>query len=649
MIIKSVCVQNFRCVNDETLSCEKLTALVGRNGAGKSSFLRAIDMFYNANARYTEEDFYAQDTLQDIAITLTFSHLTKDETTLFQKYIESNELTVQKVMGWPAGRGNQKYYGTSLQNPEFAAFRIATGPNMRSEYNKLRGQEKYTTLPQYTNRDEAEEALSTWETANPALCMRKRDDGQFFGFKEVGEAHLERHTRFLFVPAVREASDDATEGRGSILTDIMDLVVRSVLSHREEIRLLEEETQKKYDELFDPSKIIELQNLGKEMTNTLKTYVPDASIELKWIIGEGIEVPMPTADVKLVEDEYASSVSRTGHGLQRAFILTMLQHLARAQMSAIEGENESEDGITPLTVRMPNLILGIEEPELYQHPNRQRHLSKILLQLALGSIKGVAEQTQVIYSTHSPLFVDIDRFNNIRVLRKEPGEQGKPRRTKVFSTTLDEVAKVIEKAEDKPDGTYRGDTLPPRLLTLMTPWMNESFFADVAVFVEGEEDRAAIIGTAYATKQDLESMGITIIPCNGKGNLHKPIAILNKLHIPAYAIWDSDEGKKGSKPESNYRLLRLFGESVEDWPERITDRFACFRCNMTTTLCEEIGQPLYDELLESCCERLCFPEKEHAVKNPIVIKEILEEARRQGKSSKSLDMIISQIVAVPRW
>lgn len=648
MIIKSVGVKNFRCVSDETLSCDKLTALVGRNGAGKSSFLRAIDMFYNANARYTDEDFYAHDTSQDIAITVTFSHLTKDETILFQKYIENDELTVQKLMGWPAGRGNQKYYGTSLQNPEFAAFRSATAQNLRSEYNKIRGQEKYTTLPLYTNRDEAEAALSTWEANNPALCVRQRDDGQFFGFKEVGGAHLERNTRFLFIPPVREAADDATEGRGSVLTDIMDLVVRSVLLQREEIRLLEEETQKKYDELFDPSKITELQSLGEELTSTLKTYVPDASVELTWVSGEGIEVPMPTADVRLVEDEYASSVSRTGHGLQRAFILTMLQHLARAQMSTMEGGGESDDGIIPPAVRMPNLILGIEEPELYQHPNRQRHLSKILLQLAMGSIMGVAEQTQIIYSTHSPLFVDIDRFHNLRVLRKEPGEQGKPRRTRVFSTTLDEVSKLIEKADDKPDGTYRGDTLPPRLLALMTPWMNEAFFADVAVFVEGEEDRAAIIGTAYAKNLDLESMGITIIPCNGKGNIHKPIAILNRLHISTYAIWDSDEGKKGSKPEANHRLLRLFGESVEDWPDRITDRFACFRCNMTTTLCVEIGQPLYDELLESCCERLCLPEKEHAIKNPIVIKEILEEARRQGKFSKTLDTIISKIVAVPR-
>lgn len=627
------------------MTCDQLTALVGPNGSGKSSFLRALTAFYDANTRYTEEDFYAQDVTQDILITVTFSSLTKDENKLFQKYVEGGELTIEKVMRWPAARGNQKYYGTSLRSPEFTSFRAATGGNIRVEYNKLRESDKYSTLPQYTNKEEAEKALSDWETSHPDSCVRQRDDGQFFGFKEVGESHLERYTRFLFVPAVREASEDATEGKGSILTDIMDLVVRSVLSQREDIKNLQEETQKKYEELFDTSKIPELQSLGEELTNTLKLYVPDAGVELTWISGEGIEVPMPRANVKLVEDEYASSVSRTGHGLQRAFILTMLQHLARAQVPTLDVKEESRTDEEKTALTMPNLILGVEEPELYQHPNRQRHLAKILLKLAQGSIRGVAEQAQVIYSTHSPLFVGIDRFHSLRVLHKEPGENGKPKRTKVLSTTFDEVARIIEKADDKPEGTYTGDTLKARLHTLMTPWMNEGFFADIAVLVEGEEDRAAIIGAAYAINLDLESIGATIIPCNGKNNLDKPVAIFSKLQIPTYVIWDSDKGEGDANPRDNHRLLRLFNQTINDWPDMITDQFACFEQNLTMTLCNEIGQSLYDDVLNSCCERLCLGKRRYAVKNPVVIQEILSEAQKQGKSCETLTAIINRIVA----
>ena len=44
MIIKSVRESNLRSLLEETLNCESLTALVGPVGAGKSPFLRALDI-----------------------------------------------------------------------------------------------------------------------------------------------------------------------------------------------------------------------------------------------------------------------------------------------------------------------------------------------------------------------------------------------------------------------------------------------------------------------------------------------------------------------------------------------------------------------------------------------------------------------------
>jgi AAA15 family ATPase/GTPase len=70
MILTSVHVKNFRSILEETLSCDSLTALVGRNGAGKSSFLRAMELFYDPAAKVALEDFYAEDTSQDIEIAL---------------------------------------------------------------------------------------------------------------------------------------------------------------------------------------------------------------------------------------------------------------------------------------------------------------------------------------------------------------------------------------------------------------------------------------------------------------------------------------------------------------------------------------------------------------------------------------------------
>jgi putative ATP-dependent endonuclease of OLD family len=644
MIINSISVQNFRCIHDETLPCEQLTALIGQNGSGKSSFLRALDMFYTPSARYTEDDFYDRDTTQDIIITITFTDLTKDEKKLFQKYVEGGKLTVEKEMKWPPSKGNQKYYGTSLQNPEFDSFRSATGANLRIEYNKLR-EDKYSDLSEYTNKDDAKKALQTWEESHPDQCLRRRDEGQFFGFKEVGEAHLERFTRFIPIPAVRDASEDAAEGKGTPLTEIMDLVVRSVLAQRKEIIELQEGTQKQYEQIVDPTKLAELQTLEQDLSDTLKTYVPDAGVKLTWLTGAVIEIPMPRADIKLVEDEYPSSVERTGHGLQRAFILTMLQHLVVAQVPVQEdmGDKENEMDEVPTeqpSLKVPNLIMGIEVPELYQHPNRQRHLSKILLKLASGSIKGVADRTQIIYATHSPLFVDIERFDKVRVLKKVREKTNRPKETKIFCTNLDEVAEIIEIARERPQ---TGTTLEPRIQTLMTPWMNEGFFADVVVLVEGESDRAAILEIATTLCPNLEGIGISVIPCMSKNNLAKPTAIFKKLEISVYVIWDSDYGNNNAK-RINHILLRLFGQPTEDWPEKVTGQFTCFKQNLTETLRSELGENLFDSTLETLRSRLYLDRD--AVKNPQVIQEIIKEAQKQGKSSKTLEKIISKIVAL---
>ena len=127
--------------------------------------------------------------------------------------------------------------------------------------------------------------------------------------------------------------------------------------------------------------------------------------------------------------------------------ITMLQHLDAVRYTEPASENgpsevtESDSEI--VSAQLPNLVLAIEEPELYQHPSRQRHLASVLLNLAIGVIPGVAESTQVVYATHSPLFVGLDRFDQIRVLRKVPQGEDKPKATRINRTDMKAVAEEL--------------------------------------------------------------------------------------------------------------------------------------------------------------------------------------------------------------
>ena len=657
MIIESVRLQNFRCVKDETLSCNELTALVGANGCGKSSFLRALELFYSSSPKLQTEDCYNEQDRDEVVITVSYTALSDGAKEHFHAYLQNGRLSVACVLLVVNGKTVCTYHGTTLQCPEFEGIREGLlvkdrGATARAEYNKVCSKSDYSALTPWPNLGSVDENLRKWESEHPDMCVRARDNGQFFGFKEVGTGYLGQYSRFLFIPAVRDASDDAEEGRGSVISDLMDLVVRSVLSNKESVRALKDQTQTKYREVLDPSKMDELNQLSRNLTKTLKVFVPNSEVSLGWLPLVEIEIPMPKANVKLVEDGYKAGVSRTGHGLQRAFILTMLQHLALARSTPVD---ETKDAAKQL----PDLVLAIEEPELYQHPNRQRHFARVLRELATGSIPGVAERTQILYGTHSPLFVGIDRIEEIRLLRKYTAKVDEPKVARISLVTLSEVAEQTWLASGAEGEKFSADTLLPRLQAIMTPWMNEGFFADVVVLVEGEDDRSAIMATARALDKDLEGNGISVIPCSGKTNIDRPFIIFSKLGIPAYVIWDGDAGigetegvcekclrplDKKPDPKDNRVLLRLVGGDEQDWPEAVTSKYACFSQNLETTMRNEIGSEVFDKELDAHQKEYGIRRRNHAIKNPTLLARVLTSCQKAGHESSTLRKIVEEIL-----
>lgn len=649
MKLKSVHVKNFRSIRDERIDCDDLTLLVGRNGAGKSSFLRALEVFYEPKAIVSIEDFYAADLSLEIEIAVTFADLESAEKSQFSPYLDGEYLVVARVFAAGAKKSGS-YHGMRLLNPAFDVVRTADGKKeMNAKYKELREQLEYSGLPAVKNADDALIELKSWEASNPDVCVRQRDDGQFFGFAEVGQGYLGRFTRFIRIPAVRDASDEATEGKGSCVTEIMDLVVRNAVAARTDFLKLKEDTQKRFGEIMDPTQLKELSELESQLSSTLKFYAPEANLTLKWAQLGNVAFPLPAAEIKLHEDGYACSVQRTGHGLQRSLILTMLQHLVAARRSESEKANVSGGG-QPNTkapdVQLPGLVLAIEEPELYQHPSRQRHLAAILLQLAKGSIPGVARRTQVLYTTHSPLFVGLDRFDQIRLLRKLDESPNKPRVTKAIKAVMEEVAEEIWVAAGKVGPKYTADSLRPRLQALMTPWMNEGFFADVAVLVEGEDDRAALLGVAASMGHNLDAVGIAVIPCVGKTNLDRPLVIFRQLGIPTYVVWDGDEGKKDPKPELNRRLLSLLSLPVEDWPSAVGERHACFKIDLESTLSKEIGTDLFERLFSEEQATLGIGKRDDARKSPFLVSKVMQRADGEGALSPTLRSIVEKVLSL---
>ncbi|WP_163594770.1 AAA family ATPase, partial [Klebsiella pneumoniae] len=90
-----------------------------------------------------------------------------------------------------------------------------------------------------------------------------------------------------------------------------------------------------------------------------------ASVKWKQDPDKSIKVEEPVAAIQIGERGFEGDLSRFGHGLQRSYMLALLQEL-----------NKIDDAAAP------TLILCIEEPELYQHPPQAIYLAETLQELA---------------------------------------------------------------------------------------------------------------------------------------------------------------------------------------------------------------------------------------------------------------------------
>lgn len=649
MRLKRADITHFRSIRKATVIFDRVTRLIGGNGSGKSTIVRALDLFYApAKTQVSRDDFFSRDEGSDIEIALTFTDFSQDEKETFKGRIsDSGEMTVTRVFTAIGGKSNGRYHGIQLRHPGFQAVRNCDkATEKRIAYREL--------LPSYQDLDKTantgaavDAALVAWEKEHHDECKPMRDDGQFFGFESVAQGRLQSATSFVFVPAVRDAAQDVAEGRNTPITVLMDLIVRSAIEARPEIQEFRSQVEKTFEELTDPAKLTELGDLATVLTGTLQHYYPETTVELDWLDRAPLSVPLPGAGIRLNDDGFSTSVDRTGHGVHRALVMTLLQHLATAsvQKTLAPGDDEADPPVGG-AVKQPDLILAIEEPELYQHPTKQRHFAAVLESLSTGKLPGVGKRVQIVYCTHSPIFVSTNTFEQIRLLRRE--SKNGQREACPYSVTLDEIARTIGTAHKAKPGVWTGETLRPRLHVIDTG-ISEGFFAAVTVIVEGASDRAAIIATAKHIGADLERHEIAVVIANGKNNIDKPAAIFRALQIPTYAIWDCDQGKSCFKPDSNHALQRLFGvveTNLRDAHDCVEGDHACFRVDLETTLKDDIGADTYDRLIGDLRVEYGIGRLNDAQKSPLVMQELIKRAAAENKPAATLEKIVRAILAI---
>ncbi|MDD9810081.1 MAG: AAA family ATPase, partial [Thaumarchaeota archaeon] len=190
-------------------------------------------------------------------------------------------------------------------------------------------------------------------------------------------------------------------------------------------------------------------------------------------------------------------------------------------------------------------LLLIDEPELYQHPQRQRRMLRALAHLTKDS------PVQAVCSTHSPYFVRLDSMALLRRFQKKGGE------TRVSGKTLGDVASAINGLGTRLK-KFDATTLADWLDMVASHWIVEGFFSRLAVFVEGQGDRNMLLATAEVMGKSLDEHEVSIIPCGNKCNMPHLAQIFSLLDVPIYLVWDLDDDNDSAyNSRLNRALLRL--------------------------------------------------------------------------------------------
>ncbi|MGM4931489.1 ATP-dependent nuclease [Tardiphaga sp. 619_E2_N8_5] len=634
MRIKKLEVSNYRALRSSSLSFSETTALIGENNCGKSAFLQAIDLFFASSPKIKARDFSDDNIAEPIDITLHFMDFTPDDLENFGENLLDGKLVVTRRFIWDNSKDSGKFFVSARVNPDFSECRNEEGKTAKRDLYKAL-QEKYD-LPKVTNADQIDAVLLAWEEANPEGLQTQKLAG-FKGWTNVAIGKLKQKTDFIFIRAVEDA--EKTQGdKNSPVRNLIDTIARQAIENSAAFKEFIEGANAKISELTDPEKVPVLAEVSSRLTSMLSTYYKDSAIKASWQPVTQIQPSFPTASIDVVDNNFTTSIDGVGHGLQRAVILTVLQFMA---------EHRATVGASGETFSVPqsDIILAIEEPEIYQHPTKQRLFSKLLKNLAQGFNTSTGIRIQIVYVTHSPLMVSIAQCEPIRMVRRVAGVINV---SEIDLKSCAERSAIVSgrKLEEAWNATQYG----AKLHTFRSETA-EGFFARCVVLVEGVGDKSVLEAWYKLADRDPNSEGIVIVEVGGKNNLDKPIVVFTALGIPCYWIFDNDvseaKPKKGHL-KANRILQRLAGikdADCVDAPSGIFEKYAAWDNKLEKYVEKKVGEDKFNSASAAVSSNFHI-DADMCLKFPAASSALLLTLKEGGASFDELDKVISAVDAL---
>ena len=496
ILIDTVRIANFRAIKNIEVNLSDLTLLVGANNAGKTTFLKALQLALGIDKRVvSKEDFHDDGTSpnpDELVILIDIRIVSVDNSGIRVKEFEST---------WSESQGFSGNIKLDENEFEYIAFRTKCSFNLIKQAYPIETKELKNWL-----------SFDSWQDI--------KNEGKVFRKPEL--------IPLIFMDAQRDIQSDLKD-RFSYLGRLTN---KPNIDH-DKVEALELQLNKLNEEIVLESKT--LNHLKQKLIELNKTVNAQ---------GSGVEISPLNKKIRDIgrnlninfQDANTQSFPLESHGMGTrswASLLTL-----KAYISWME---ETTNPYFP--------VLALEEPEAHLHPNAQRQLFH-----QLKEING-----QKIISTHSPFISAQCELTNLRHFYKD-GNDLKVGQLQLSDhdeeTIRILIAEIVEKGNTKEIKANncpkikelrqgkRGKINSEEARKIRREVMNtrgELLFSKAIILFEGETEEQAL---PILAKEKFGfypfEMGLNFIGVAGKGNYGPFLSIAKFMNIPWFILSDGD-------------------------------------------------------------------------------------------------------------
>lgn len=389
MKITSVSIKNFRGYSDQVdIKIGDLTAFIGKNDAGKSTVLDALDIFLNDGKVEKDDVNKKKRESEDVetVIRVRFADLpvkvdldAGNETTLKDEYLLNGNGELEIVKRYADG-GKAKI-SIAARHPQQEGCKdllLKKNADLKKEVEKL-GLEC-----DKTKNAEMRHAIWAHYAADLQLAdIELEAEPKSGDLKQLwGNIQVYMPVYSLF------RADRSNDDKDPEVQDPMKNAVKEIFKGDSELKDSMEKISKVVTERLEKLAKLTLEKL-KEMNPTVANSLHPVVPQAKWEdLFKGVSIS-GDADIPM---------SKRGSGVKRLILLNFFRAEAERRQSELKS---------------PNVVYAIEEPETSQHIDYQHRLIKALQELS-GK-----PSVQVLLTTHSASIVKALKFGELRMVRNE--------------------------------------------------------------------------------------------------------------------------------------------------------------------------------------------------------------------------------------